>query len=323
MLTPSSRRTLRLSLAMVVAPVLAAGAAFLGGPRAHAEGGATDQAEANERCAVRLSIALLGKSADDALLASSNPQSSVDAMLASADFADRYARFINSEFNGGPSDKADNDPVYYLAQKIITDGKPWSDLFLGGYDIKPGTNTMTVSEDPNGLGYFRTLSWRRRYGGNEDKGYMLSAAFRILSNTTGLTLIPSVGEPDDDRTASGRAAGACKSCHFDAWFALDKFARLLPMRKGQADTAEFDPPTEGPQQLLGKTLKDDKELVQTLVDSDAFRFNQCRNVFKFLYGREENQCEAPQFDACVDALNTTKTIQSAVAAVAKAPAFCQ
>jgi hypothetical protein len=41
-----------------------------------------------------------------------------------------------------------------------------------------------------------------------------------------------------------------------------------------------------------------------------------------MYGRPENQCEAKTFDACVDALASKKTIQSAVAAVAKDASFC-
>ena len=71
-----------------------------------------------------------------------------------------------------------------------------------------------------------------------------------------------------------------------------------------------------------RRIANDKQLVETLVDSDAWRFNQCRNVFKFLYGRSENQCESKVFDSCVDALVNQKTIQSAVAAVAKDPSFC-
>jgi len=91
------------------------------------------------------------------------------------------------------------------------------------------------------------------------------------------------------------------------------------MKKPASDPPTFTPPTAGPQQLLGKTLANDKDLVTSLVDSDAWRFHQCRNVFKFLYGRSENQCEAKTFDACVEALSSAKTIQSAVAAVAKDP----
>ena len=89
-----------------------------------------------------------------------------------------------------------------------------------------------------------------------------------------------------------------------------------------SDPPKFTPATAGSQQLLGKTITDDKVLVQTLVASDPWKFAQCRNVFQFLYGRSENQCESKVFDACVDALATTKTIQSAVAAVAKDPSFC-
>jgi hypothetical protein len=311
------------ALSAAVLPLAAASA--LVSERGRAEDGATDHAELGERCGVRLSIALLGKSPDAALLASADPQGAVDAMVATPEFADRFARFVNARFNGGPSDDATNDPVYYLARYVVGQNQPWSELFLGPYDVvaNDATGAMDVKTDPNGLGYFRTDAWRKRYAGNEPNGYMLSAAFRILSNTTGLELTPSVGNPGDDRTATGRSQGVCKSCHFDAWYALDTFARLLPMRKGQGNAMTFTPPTAGPQQLLGKTLATDKDLVSALVDSDAWRFAQCRDVFLFLYGRAENQCEAKVFDACVDALSTQKTIRAAVSAVAKDPSFCQ
>ena len=322
------RSHLRVTMLALALPTLVGGAALLTGSHgAHAEGAAADKAEQSERCAIRIAISLQGKSADAALLANPDPQSAVDAMLASPEFADRYARFINSEFNGGPSAVATDDPVYYLARYVVAQNKPWSELFIGSYAITPTAAGVTpagmdVKPDAAGLGYFRSASWMKRYAGNEDQGYMLSGAFRILSNTTGLELNASVGNPGDDRTATGREATACKGCHFDQWFALDKFARLLPKKKGQGDTLTFTPPTEGPQQLLGKTLATDKDLVTALVDSDGWRFNQCRNVFKFLYGRSENQCEAKVFDACVDALSSKKTIQSAVAAVAKDASFC-
>ena len=328
MLSPPSflvRSRLRMSVVAVLAPLLAAGAALVTKKPAHAEGVEADKAEVNERCAVRLSIALTGKSASASLLASSSPQDTVDAMVASPDFADRYARFVNAELNGGPIDDANDDPIYALAKHVITNGMPWSDLFVGPYQLTAAETDgagMEVTEDPEGLGYFRSSSWMKRYAGNEDKGLMLVAAFRIVQNTTGLELIPSVGNPGDDRSAEGRKAGACKGCHFDQWFAIDTVARLLPKRSGQGTAMKFSPSDEGPQQLLGKTLRNDRDLVETLVDSDGWRFNQCRSVFKFLYGRPENQCEAKVFDACVDALEQTKTIQSAVAAVAKDASFC-
>jgi hypothetical protein len=318
------RRTLRISLLALSFPAIVGAVALVTGRGAHAEGGAADKAELNERCAIRLSIALKGTSADPALLGSADPQSAVDAMVATPEFNERYARFINSEFNGGPSAAPVDDPVYFLAKYVLTNNKPWSDLFVGEYSLTPNAaaTALDVKADATGLGYFRSASWMKRYAGNEPQGYMLSASFRILSNTTGLTLTPSVGQPGDDRTATGRSATACKGCHFDSWYALDKFARLLPMKKPASDPPTFTPQTAGPQQLLGKTIATDKDLVTTLVDSDAWRFNQCRNVYQFLYGRPENQCEAKTFDACVDALVNQKTIQSAVAAVAKDPSFC-
>jgi hypothetical protein len=151
---------------------------------------------------------------------------------------------------------------------------------------------------------------------------MLVAAFRIVQNTTGLELTPSIGQPGDKRGEDGRRKDPCKGCHFDSWFAIDTVASLLPLRNGTGAAATFPPRDVEPVQLLGKTIASDKELVSTLVASDSFKFNQCRMVFKFLYGRPENQCEAKTFDACVTALETTKTIQSAVAAVAKDASFC-
>lgn len=320
-----SRRALRITVAALLVPVLAGGAALLTKKSAHAEGAEADKAEVNERCAIRLAIALVGKSPEASQLTAPDPQAAVDAMVASPDFADRFARFTNSELNGGPSSNANDDPIYWLAKHVITQNKPWSDLFQGAYQVTPLPTAgagMEVKADPNGLGYFRTPSWMKRYAGNEETGLMLVAAFRVVQNTTGIDLVPSVGNPGDDRTTEGRKATACKGCHFDAWYAIDPVANLLPTRKGQGDEMTFTPPTAGPQKLLGKTVTNDKELVQTLVDSDGWRFNQCRHVFKFLYGRPENQCEAKVFDACVSALETAKTIQSAVAAVAKDASFC-
>lgn len=321
-----ARRGLRISLVAGVAPLLAAGAALVGRTSAHAEEGAPgDKAEIAEKCAVRLSIALTGKSPDAALLADADPQSKVDAMVGTPEFAERFARFINSEFNGGPVTAANDDPVYYLARHVIAEGMPWSDLFLGPYQVKPAAvaaNGMDVTDDEDGLGYFRTASWQKRYAGNDPGGLMLVGAFRIMQNTTGLELVPSVGQPEDDRGAEGRKAGVCKGCHYDSWFALDTVAALLPTRTGSGDTLRIVPPKATKVSLLGKELASDKEMLETLVASDAWKFNQCREVFKFLYGRPENQCEAATFDACVTALETDKTIQKAVAAVAKDASFC-
>ena len=318
------RSRLRIPVLAALVPFVAAGVALTTGPRAHAEGAEADKAEANERCAIRMSIALVGKSADGALLSSPDPQTAVDAMVATPEFAERYARFVNSQFNGGPSTDAKDDPVYYLAKHVLTQNKPWSDLFVGAYDVEATATAMEVKADPAGLGYFRTDAWRKRYAGNEATGYMLVGAFRILSNTVGLTLTPSVGNPGEDRTANGRQAEACKGCHFENWYALDKVARVLSRRQGTSKNMRFVAPSDGPQSILGgKTISDDAQLVNALVGTEEFKVNACKMAFQYLYGREENSCEAQVFDRCVDAFTKDQTMQSAVAVVAKDPTFCQ
>ena len=58
-----SARKLRYGIVALV-PCIALGAALVTRKTAHAEGATADKAELSERCAIRLSIALLGKSAD-------------------------------------------------------------------------------------------------------------------------------------------------------------------------------------------------------------------------------------------------------------------
>ena len=71
----------------------------------------------------------------------------------------------------------------------------------------------------------------------------------------------------------------------------DKLAGVLTRRNGTGDGMSFDPPEGGPQQVLGGlTVSNDKELVTALVDSEAFRFRQCRLAFNYLYGRDEKMC---------------------------------
>jgi hypothetical protein len=90
-----------------------------------------DQLELNERCATRLSIAMLGKSPDPGLFTSPSPQASVDAMLTSADFYERFARFINAAFNPTPGTTPDEDAAYFMAKKVLAEGRPWADMFVG------------------------------------------------------------------------------------------------------------------------------------------------------------------------------------------------
>jgi hypothetical protein len=315
-------RDLRISLIALLIPAIAGGTALFSKKSAYAEDAAADKAELAERCSVRISMALLGTSPDAKLLGSTDPQSSVDAMVKTPEFTERFARFINSELSGMPSDAAKNDPIYFLAKHVLTENKPWSDLFNGPYALTATADGINVTADPNGVGYFRSPVWQKKFAGNDEEGTMLVAAFRTIQNTTGLELKASVGVPDEDRGLTGRQATACRGCHFDAWYALDKVATLLPKRVGTGDEMKFTPPTAKSADVLGKTVANDKELIDTLVASDAWKFNQCRRVFKFLYGRGENRCEAKVFDECVDKLTESKSIKEAVAVVAKDPSFC-
>lgn len=311
---------------LLPAVILGASALALSGKSAKADDPtAAAKAARNARCAGRLSITLLGKPADATLSKSDNPEGSVDAMLATPEFRDRFASFVNASFNGGPSTDPTNDPVYFLSRYVLEQNKPWRDLFVGAYDLRPSVDkkSLDVVASATGLGYFRSTPWMLRYAGNEDKGIRLSAAYHMIHNTTGFEVPASVAKPGEDRTAVGRKAAACEGCHFTPWFALDKAAAVLSQKRVAADgTISFDATTIVPTDLLGKTLTSDKDLVTALVDSDSFKFAQCRMVFKFLYGRQENQCEAPLFDKCVDEL-TKGSIVPAIAAVAKDASFCQ
>ncbi len=294
---------------------------------------ATAQAQtagANERCATRLSVAFVGKAPTAAMTSAADPKASVDQMLTSADFIERFSRFINANFNADPGDVPEQDSAYYLTKYVLQNNKPWSEMFLGQYKVERAAGAAANAEpqvtvDANGLGYFRSRPWLVRYAGNEEQGIKLSTAYRIMNNTIGLKLVAATQVPGLDLTATGRQAAQCRGCHYDPWFALDKVASVLTKRVGiDAATMTFSPPTAGPQQLLGGiTISDDKSLVTALVNSEAFKFRACRIAFEFLYGRAEYTCEGPVFDRCMDAFGSTGLIQSALSAVAKDQSFCQ
>ena len=307
-------------------PLAAVGVALVAASGRPAVAADANKAQFNARCATRLSIAILGKTADPTLASAPDPQATVDQMLVNPAFYERFARFVNAKFNSGPGAAQTDDAVYYLAKYVLTNDKPWKDLFLGQYDVDlDASKNMAVTVDPNGLGYFRSGPWKRRYAGNESAGYTLPTAYRMINNTTGTELIASTAIPGTDRTATGRQAPACSPCHYDNWYALDRIAKVLTHRNGTGDTMTFTPPTESPQQVLGGTVNatNDKDVVTALVSSEHFDFHTCRLAFEFLYGRNENQCEAPLFDKCVDEYRAKGTIQSAIAVVAKDQGFCQ
>ncbi len=313
-----------------VAPIAAAILALLSGTKhAGAAGGEADAKEKTERCGNRLSIAMVGESATAAILASNTPQDSFDTLVNDPRFVERFSRFVNSQFNITPGTTPSEDASYYLAKFVLTNAKVWKEMFVGGYDVVPQNANQAGSEaivnvDADGLGYFRSRAWAVRYAGNELAGIRIVTAYRMMQNTVGLKLTAVTTAPNTDTSAAGRQSGACAGCHFEKWYALDKVATVLGTRTGTGNNTRFTAPSAGPQQILGgATVSNDKELVEALVSNEAFNVNACRLAFKFLYARDENSCEGPVFDRCVDAFKKDGMIQSALATVAKDPGFCE
>jgi hypothetical protein len=293
-------------------------------PRAQAT--VEDTTELNARCATRLSIALLGASATAAQLSSTTPQAAVDSMLADARFQERYASFVNSQLNANPGLTPAEDASYWLAKYVLQNSRPWKEMFIGPYEVDGDAtgNNVTVTADPNGLGYFRSKPWMIRYAGNELAGIKIATAYRIMQNVIGLELTPTSNAAGANVTATGRQAAPCNGCHYNPWFALDHVASILTVRKGTGAATTFLPPNQPSANILGGlTIHNDAELVHALVDNDAFKVNACRMAFKFLYGRQENACEGALFDKCVDALGAQGTIQAGLSAIAKDSSFCQ
>lgn len=318
------------ALLPLVAIGLAAASATTSKP-VRAEG----EAERAERCGIRLSAAILGTSADAALLSNANPQATVDDMLKKPEFQERFSRFINARFNREPGMNSLEDVTYHLSKYLLENDKPWRELYLGQYDItQPQGGQPTVSVDPNGMGYFRTTAWMQRYAGNEgtqQSGYRIVSGYQYLQNTTGLVLQAITAVDGLDLSATGRQAPACRGCHYEKWSGLDKVAKLLSKRRGTGNNMTFDPPaaSEGPQQVANTTITpgpdSDKELMTKLVDSTDFKVWTCRTAFNYLYGRDENVCEASTFERCMAVVEGDPNfkIQAAIAAIAKDPAYCQ
>lgn len=293
-----------------------------GAAHAQTQVGAPIDPQRAERCAVRVGIALTGKSPGAALLSAPNPQVEVPALLSSPDFIERFSRFINATFNDTPGATSVDDTAYHLAKHVLSNGLPWKQLFVGAFDVTVANNQV-VRPSADGLGYFRTKAFLERYAGNEEQGVKLATAYRMLNNTTGLKLKPAVQTPGADFSVTGRQNAACAGCHFEGWYALDRVASVLTRKVKNGDAITFTPPTAGPQQLLGRTISNDGELITALVESEAFDFRVCRLAFQFLYGRNELSCEGPVFDRCVDAFRADGTMQAALRAVATDASYCQ
>ena len=312
-------------------PALPIGAAILialtSTPREAVADPASDAKERAEKCATRLFTAMVGEGASAEALGSATPQTYFDSLKADPRFVERFARFVNAQFNREPGATPSEDASYYLTRHVLQNDKPWSDMFVGKYDVVPsgGAGSEAVVQDnPNGLGYFRSRPWMVRYAGNEPAGIRIVAAYQIMQNTIGLKLSAVTNAPEVDVTATGRMAAQCAGCHYNPWFALDNVAKVLGTRTGPADNIQFQASTLGPQKILGGlTIANDAELVQALVTNEAFDVNACRLAYKYLYNRIENACEGPVFDKCVAAFKADKKITSALAVVAKDPSFCE
>jgi hypothetical protein len=318
------RRVLRSLLPVL--PIAAAIIASLASPKKAGADAASDAKERAEKCATRLYTTMIGEGATAEALASATPQTYFDTLVTDAKFRERFSRFINSQFNPNPGMTPTEDASYYLTRYVLQNDKPWTDMFVGQYDVVAnGANDATVNVSANGLGYFRSRAWMVRYAGNESAGVRIVSAYRMMQNTIGLKLAATTNLADiQDISAEGRKAAQCSGCHYNPWFALDKVAVVLGTRSGTGAQTQFQAPTAGPQQILGGiSISNDKELVEALVANEAFNVNACRLAYKYLYGRAEYTCEAPVFDACVKAFKADKKITSALAVIAKDPAFCE
>lgn len=238
-------------------------------------------------------------------------------------FANRFAGFVNSKWQREQGIEKSQNVPFVIVQHVVGNGLPWRQVFVGELDVDLAEGRGTVHPSAGGLGYFRVPAWLRQNAGNEVAGYKLSTAYRMLNNTIGVQLTAAANNTLGDASAVGRSAPGCTGCHFNGSYPLDLVARVLDRRQGFGAEMTFTPPTDGPQQLFGKTIADDKELITLLVSSDAFVFNTCRLAFEFLYGRPESTCEAPLFDACVSAFEAGGTMQSALMGIIEHPDYCR
>jgi hypothetical protein len=293
-------------------------------PRRAVAGPVEEATERAERCGTRLFTAMVGEGATAEALASLTPQASFDTLVKDPRFVERFSRFVNSRFNATPGAVPAEDASYYLTRHVLTTDKPWTDMFVGKYDVVPSGADAVVQDSVDGLGYFRSRAWMVRYAGNESAGIRIVSAYRMMQNTIGLQLSATTNLPGADLSAQGRKAAQCAGCHYNPWFALDKVATVLGTRTGTGMNTQFQASAAGPQSILGGVMiSNDKQLVEALVANEAFDVNACRLAYRYLYGRVETSCEGPAFDACVVAFKKDKRITSALASVAKDPSFCE
>lgn len=281
--------------------------------------------DATQRCTRRISQTLgIGFRASVQSLAGAAPQTKVRTWLESRDAIATFAGFINARFSPAPGANLAEEGVAAAVRFIVTNKKPWKELFTGRYKINHTNNLITEDPTAPALGYFGSVGWQKRYLGNAPDGLMLTAAYRTMQNTVGLKLLPSAENGEGDVTATGRERAECRGCHFDSPYALDYVARLLPRKVGTGGGARPEKVPVTAQTIFnGVQVRDHEHLVEVLVSSDAFLFRTCRLAFEFAYGRPESACEAAMFDRCVDAFARTGMIQDALASYLEDPQYCE
>lgn len=285
-----------------------------------------DEVIARQRCATRLSVSFLGLAPTTELLVNPRPQDAAATMVQTPEFIERYASFLNAEFNPFPGETAAGDLPYYLAKHVLSEGLPYHELFDGKFDLVVNATSGAIVVNPSdaGLGYFRSRGWLVRYAGNEPSGLRLTAAYRIMQNIVGLKLVAQNNADGKSLDADGRKASACAGCHYQGWSALDPIASILTRRRGTGIDMDFAKPIATSVDIAGQKVQNDAEFVALLVRSNEFAFRACRLGFKYLRGRTESACDAAMFDACVDALRSERgTIQAGLVAMAQRPEFCQ
>ena len=188
-----------------------------------------------ERCASRLSIAMLGKRARRLSCSRRRTRKGARSTMTSDwAFIDRFSRFLNACSTTRPARNVPTRRVISSRRASCGTAKPYRELFTGKAHRRPAQSVVEQQRRgqgrPAGIGYFNLAvlgSLRRQ----RENGVRLRKAYRILNNTSGSVVAASNAACAPGREArrgtGARTAVRCRSCHFDSWFALDRSAGVL------------------------------------------------------------------------------------------------
>lgn len=247
------------------------------------------RAQLDPRCGLKVGAAISADPSPN--LAHESMAALVEEQLQSPEFIALFASFINTRFNRGLSMSAEEDAVFYVVSHVLENDLPWSDVYLGAWAWGGPSGYPQLTDDPSGISYFTAPGWVRRYAGNDIDGAMLFAAYRVVQNTTGIVLVPSPFNADQNSDYEGRQRQPCASCHLESALALDKIAAFFPTREGFGNAMVLTPPANTEQELLnGRSYTNLRELLGGLLQTDDYRFWTCRLVFEYTYGRPESAC---------------------------------